>query len=157
MDYNLHKSNSTYFSDMDVSRLQLATCLFKRGLHKLQFNPQEPLLKNQKPGRFGIYFGGVQCSFRREIKPGQSAEIWSRVLAWDGKWLYLVTHFVEAGAEKPKGYWLQPWKKGGKAKAAEANGHIEGRRTPSKAILATAISKYAFSFAIIPVRKSHNS
>ena len=143
MDYNLHKSNSTYFGDLDISRMHLACCLFKRGFHKLHFNPSEPLLKDQKPGRFGIYFGGVQCSFRREIRPGQKVEIWSRVLAWDGKWLYLVSHFVEAGAAKPRGYWLQPWRKGGssQAKAAEANDHDEGPRKPSKAIIATSISK----------------
>lgn len=54
----------------------------------------------------------------------------SRVLAWDKKWLYMVTHFVEKRkGGKPPTY--QPWKKVDEAKTDQA----------SPLVYATAISK----------------
>lgn len=43
---------------------------------------------------FTIKLGGVTCTFKREIKPYQRYEMWTRVLSWDAKWLYTITHFV---------------------------------------------------------------
>jgi hypothetical protein len=101
-DYNIHKSNSTYFSDLDISRCNLVTCLFQDGLAKLRTETVEG-----ESGRLGIMLGSVTCSFRREIKPYERFEVWSRVLCWDRKWLYVVSHFVKKGTVKPKGYTLQ--------------------------------------------------
>ncbi|KAL1880361.1 hypothetical protein Plec18167_003765 [Paecilomyces lecythidis] len=41
--------------------------------------------------------GAVSCSFKREIKPYRKFETWTRVVSWDDKWIYMVTHFVEKG------------------------------------------------------------
>ncbi|OBT54284.1 hypothetical protein VE04_05725 [Pseudogymnoascus sp. 24MN13] len=57
-------------------------------------------------GQWGIMLGGVHCSFKREIKPYEKYEMWSRMLAWDRKWLYVVTHFVKAGTARPAGWTL---------------------------------------------------
>ena len=124
--------------------MHLVACLFKRGLHKAHFLTDGLPLPNEKPGRLGIFFGGVQCSFRREVRPGQKVQIWTRVLAWDRKWLYLVSHFVEDGVLPPKGYWLQPWRKGGEMMRNVGVGAGAGRekRVPDKAVLATSVSKY---------------
>lgn len=152
MDYNLHKSNSMYFQDLDISRMHAMCCVLRSGLHKTHFQTTPEVQESaKKGGRFAIIFGGIQCSFRREIKPYQSYEIWTRILAWDRKWLYLVSHIVKKGAVKPKGYTMQPWKKGAKAKTKEdkdirangnANGSAESMRAPHPAILATSVSKY---------------
>lgn len=87
--------------------------------------------------------GGVTCHFKREIKPHQAFEIWTRVLCWDRKWLYLVSHFVEERKVKPKGYTLQPWKKGNpRSDDGKRKGDVE--KTPHPAIFASSIAKYVF-------------
>jgi len=68
-------------------------------------------------GTYIIALGGVSCHFKREIKPYERYDIWTRVLAWDRKWIYLVSHFVAAGTVQPTDWLLQPWKNGkGKSK-----------------------------------------
>ncbi|MGI4816130.1 MAG: acyl-CoA thioesterase [Janthinobacterium lividum] len=151
-DYNLHKSNSTYFSDLDISRMHHVACLMKRGLHKAHYNPAKNA-DGTKKGKFGVMLGGVTCSFKNEIKPYEAYEIWTRVLSWDKKWLYLLSHIVKKGAVMPKGYTLQPQKKMGKGSmqspaAASTNGNVNGAAAPPQvphpAIFATSIAKYVF-------------
>jgi len=105
-------------------------------------------------GRFGFVLGGIECNYRREIKPYEKYEMWTRVLAWDKKWLYIVSHFVKKGAIKPQGYtlsngkWFGPesatkrHQKSGGDRAHVANG--KAASVPNKAIYASAISKYVF-------------
>ena len=92
-------------------------------------------------------------NFRREIKPYEGFEMWTRLLSWDRKWFYGVTHFVKKGAVKPTGYLLQPWKKGGKTTTSDANEHDTNMTTnadatanpiPQPFIFASGISKYVF-------------
>lgn len=42
--------------------------------------------------------GGTTCTFKKEIPPLAKVEIWTRVLSWDEKWIYLISHFVKPGA-----------------------------------------------------------
>lgn len=44
--------------------------------------------------------GGTTCTFKREIKPLAEVEIWTRILTWDEKWVYLVSWFVKPGGGK---------------------------------------------------------
>ncbi len=156
-DYNMHKSNSTYFSDLDISRTHLVSCLctpiFRNGLK------DDP--KGTK-GKIAVMLGAVGCTFRKEIRPGQGFEIWSRFLAWDRKWMYIVSHFVRKGEVRPDGFTLQGNEEGGEGwfgprrkgtRKEEQNGQAnEPTRTatntspdpPHPAIFATAISKYVF-------------
>ncbi|KAJ4298050.1 hypothetical protein N0V90_005949 [Kalmusia sp. IMI 367209] len=84
LDFNFHKSNSTYFTDLDISRAYLSGALFA------------PLfLRKAANERCNMIVGAVSCSFRRELKPYQAYEAWTKVVSWDDKWLYMVTHFVE--------------------------------------------------------------
>ncbi|KAI0906235.1 capsule polysaccharide biosynthesis protein [Ustulina deusta] len=104
VDYNIHKSNSTYFADLDVSRTHLVGHLLGRGCRALHANASTKLVRDPSDparaakGAFGVVLGGVQCSFKKELKPYQRFEMWSRILSWDRKWMYIVTHFVEPGA-----------------------------------------------------------
>lgn len=85
--------------------------------------------------------GGVSCSFRREIKPYQRYEIWTRVLCWDEKWLYLVSHFVKADSVRPRSYRLSGCQSAsGKRPKASSLAGAEMK----KLIFASAISKYVF-------------
>ncbi|KAL8848309.1 MAG: hypothetical protein Q9221_006663 [Calogaya cf. arnoldii] len=108
-DYNLHKSNSTYFSDFDVGRMHLIICLFGAGIAKTGNELWKGDGRNG-PKRLAVMMGGVNINFRKEIMPGQAYEMWSRVLCWDRKWIYTVTYFVRKGVVKPKGWLLQPWR-----------------------------------------------
>ncbi|KAH0612311.1 uncharacterized protein H6S33_010363 [Morchella sextelata] len=109
-DLNLHKSNSTYFSDLDIARTHLICHLIKRSLRT----------------RRSLYvaLAGVSCLFRREIKPFEKYEIVSRLLGWDGKWVWVVSHFVSIRKDK------------------------DG----SRKIFASALSKYVFKMGRITVK-----
>lgn len=121
-DYNMHKSNSTYFSDLDVSRTALVTRLYSPGVGLVSKElDQEFLVASRKEGKkppkrlpVMVVLGSVYCSFKREIKPFELYEISSRVIAWDKKWMYILTTFVRP--------------------AKRADGQ--------KTLLATALSKY---------------
>jgi len=89
----MHKSNSTYFSDLDLSRLIVTTGVYSPGLGILK----RSLEKDGYRGRMGVILGSVFCSFRREIKPYELYEVQSRVLSWDGKWLYIGSWFLKEG------------------------------------------------------------
>ncbi|KAI0383329.1 capsule polysaccharide biosynthesis protein [Hypomontagnella monticulosa] len=149
VDYNVHKSNSTYFADLDVSRSHLVTHLFARGCQGLANNAKTRLVMDPadptKParGRFGVMLGAVHCSFKKELQPYQRFEMWSRVLCWDRKWMYIVTHFVERGAVKPRS-----WDAGRYGATRNTEGKPEDWE---KKIHATAISKYVFKVGRLTV------
>ncbi|KAL9068024.1 MAG: hypothetical protein Q9161_006469 [Pseudevernia consocians] len=154
-DYNLHKSNSTYFSDFDVGRLELIVSLCTHGIEETR---KELALEEREgrgegamgKGRFEVRLGGVSCQFRKEIKPYEKFEVWTRVLCWDRKWLYVICHFIKPGVTLPKIYTLQPWRKGRQQKdhGPEGNRRANGNATPAQAphpaIFATGIAKYVF-------------
>ncbi|KAH8598434.1 hypothetical protein B0O99DRAFT_699768 [Bisporella sp. PMI_857] len=127
LDFNLHKSNSTYFTDLDVSRAYLSGVLFG------------PLFLGGIDGRrCNFIVGNVSCSFRREIKPYQRYEIWTRVASWDDKWIYMVTHFVERYDHKSARCVLQP------GTSTKRNGeHTKPRRAKGDSrVLASAITQF---------------
>ncbi|CZR53356.1 uncharacterized protein PAC_03234 [Phialocephala subalpina] len=164
-DFNLHKSNSTYFSDLDVSRHHLVACLFREGLAHLLENDDAILDLEGKPatGHRFMMVGSVSCSFKREIKPYVGYEVWSRVLCWDRKWIYVVSHFVKKGTAKPRWYVMQESGEifvsifgGGSTSEEERdflfeNGHVPREKPavmagfgdmPDKAIYASGIVRY---------------
>jgi hypothetical protein len=156
-DYNFHKSNSTYFTDLDVSRSHLVTALLRQSVRDLVLNPRLIVGPDGKPskGSWAVMLGAVQCSFKREIKPYEGYEMWTRLLCWDRKWIYTVTHFVAKGAVKPDGVTLDDgsaqskfwWPKGRKGSGkkdmfSDENGAVITSGIPSKAIFATSIAKY---------------
>lgn len=116
-DLNGHKSNSTYFSDLDIARTHLVAHLTKRSF-QIRKKRGDPLMY--------VALAGVCCLFRREIKPFARYEIRSRVLGWDGKWVFVVSHFVTPG-----------WKPDSKDK-----GHK---------IFASSLSKYVFKSGRVTV------
>ncbi|KAF4281925.1 hypothetical protein KXX16_009154 [Aspergillus fumigatus] len=99
-DYIMHKSNSTYFTDLDASRSYLLSALCYDGLVTVD----RELAAEGKKGMLAAIIGSVTTSFKKEIRIFQEYEVWSRILTWDRKWLYIVTHFVQKGSAKPTGY-----------------------------------------------------
>lgn len=92
-DYNLHKSNSTFFTDLDVSRTALATKLLQPGMRE----GAAKLEKEGYKGRVNAILGSVHCSYHKEIYPYEKYEIRSRVLGWDKKWLLIGSWFIRPG------------------------------------------------------------
>lgn len=141
-DYNFHKSNSTYLADLDVARANFVACLIRTGLARLNRGDEEGLPQDatKTKARYGLALGGVSCFFQRQIEPLQQFEIYTRLLAWDRKWIYLVSHIVKKGAIKPDSYVLQPWKKS-KRRSEDVEKDDEDL---SKHILATSVARYVF-------------
>lgn len=164
-DYNLHKSNSTYFADLDVARTHCVSHLLKPGLDALSANARTRVVRDKNgdvvKGGMGIGFGAVFCSFRREVRPFQGYEMWTRVLSWDRKWLYLVTYYVVKGKVKPTSWdsGSAGWFGGLRQKKTTKNTTTgleegEGSAEWDKYVIATAVSKYVFKVGRFTVHPS---
>ena len=103
--------------------------------------------------------GGVNCPFKRELRPYLKYEIWTRVSSWDEKWVYIISHIVKPGNVSPTTYFDQLWRNGGKrfSKNAASDSDISNQARGSAdfsdssstlsvhpAIYAVSIAKYAF-------------
>ncbi|CRG86504.1 hypothetical protein PISL3812_03510 [Talaromyces islandicus] len=135
-DFNFHKSNSTYFTDLDTSRAHLLAFLCFKGMVKLD----KELSADGKKGILTVMLGSTQTSFKREIPTLQPYEVWSRILTWDQKWLYIVTHFVQHGRITPTASVASMKADSGasKSKTPLASKDVES------SIFATSISKCVF-------------
>ncbi|KAF2016473.1 hypothetical protein BU24DRAFT_422817 [Aaosphaeria arxii CBS 175.79] len=154
-DYNIHKSNSTYFADFDISRTHLFTAIIRNGIKKNsrlygKGKKAETLGREEGPrGKHYIALGGVSCLFKKEIPPLAKYEMWTRLLCWDRKWFYLVTHVVKPGVGKPSKFSLQPWRKGEAAIEGEDDEKV--RQKLQGAIYATSLAKYVIKRGRITV------
>lgn len=107
-----------------------------------------------KAPQFGLALGAVSCSFRKEVLPYQHYEMWSKILSWDEKWVYIVTHFVRKDAAKPRAFSLYPASKAAaspQTKSSNDNTLDIGRDEVTadhfsceKGLFATALSKCVF-------------
>jgi hypothetical protein len=132
IDYNLHKSNSTFFNDLDDNRTELMLALFK--------NVVKPV-KDGKETLKGKMFvlGGTSCIFKKAITPLARYEISSRVLCWDTKWVYVVSHFTKPGSNKPTHFLV------GSQSNKTVSSSVKGDHGDQQdRIYATAITKYVF-------------
>ncbi|KAM7218700.1 hypothetical protein V8F06_005854 [Rhypophila decipiens] len=147
-DYNMHKSNSTYFADLDVSRSHLATHLLGPAMFLIGDNAKNKLVLDKEgnvvKGGFGMGLGAVFCSFRKEIAPLQGYEMWSRILSWDRKWLYIITHYVVKGKVRPTKYDSTKMGPTRPRMVDSETGKPVSQEDWSKYVIATAISKYVF-------------
>lgn len=144
-DYNLHKSNSTYFSDLDVARSHILCALLEPGIYRIRHNIEERLvvMSDGSPvnGRYSFALGATACNFKREIGIYEPYEMWSRLLCWDKKWMYFVTHFVKIGTVKPSAYILTDGSWFGKGYRTVQGDANENQEVDEKAIFASAVSK----------------
>ena len=75
--------------------------------------------------------------------------MWTRVLSWDEKWIYILTHFVKKDSVKPEEFTLYPEQNVGlknskaKSQVKDENHHSNGVDL-NKAIVATALSRCVF-------------
>ncbi|PWY88190.1 hypothetical protein BO70DRAFT_309720 [Aspergillus heteromorphus CBS 117.55] len=98
LDFNIHKSNSTYFSDLDVSRTALMSSIVVKGAALLE----KRLGEQGKKGFLGFILGSVYTTFKREIPAYTKYEIKSHVASFDQKWIYIVTYFLKPSTGSSK-------------------------------------------------------
>lgn len=141
--YKTTETNSSYFSDIDIARTHLVCTLFSTGIEYMR-GGTAAITGSNRP-LFGLALGAVSCSFKRELKPYETYELWTRILSWDEKWIYIVTHFVRKGAVMPSKYTLYPQqnqddvgdkRRGSATSLDSADGN--------EAVVATALSKCVF-------------
>lgn len=95
IDMYMHKLNSTYFLDLDIARTKLLTRLFQTFWWWSYDNGHEKSKKKHSLANIPyVPVAIVQCQFKRELKPFQKFKISSRVLAWDRKWLFVMSKFM---------------------------------------------------------------
>jgi hypothetical protein len=73
IDYNLHKSNSAFISDLVDNRTELMLVLFKDVLSPYKCGKNTLTQK-------AINLGGTSCTFKKPIPPFARYEISSRIL-----------------------------------------------------------------------------
>ncbi|CCH43387.1 putative secreted protein [Wickerhamomyces ciferrii] len=87
-DAYCHKSNSTYFHELDISRARLMVSRLQKFFMFYQTEsktwPYVPL-------------ANIFVTFKKEIKPFQSYQVKHRILGWDRKWLFILSKFVSTG------------------------------------------------------------
>jgi len=93
LDVNIHKSNSTFFADADISRAELLSRLFSQALVDVTATAGASGGRRPKPAN--LILAGSQGRFLRELKPFQSYDVVSRILAWDDANLHVATYFVQ--------------------------------------------------------------
>ncbi|KAF2500054.1 hypothetical protein BU16DRAFT_578081 [Lophium mytilinum] len=140
VDYNLHKSNSTFFNDLDDNRTELMLALFKNVMA-----PQKQGKSTLKPKTINL--GGTACIFKKPIAPFARYEISSRVLCWDQKWIYVVSHFTKPGANKPTAFVL------GSQTPSSQMARVVGKadEASEEGVYASAIAKYVFKAGRVTV------
>ena len=130
------ESNSTYFQDVDIARAHLICTLFSRGIEQARDSKGSDSIGGGDK-TFVVALGAVSCSFRKEVNPFEKYEMWTRVLSWDQKWVYIVTHFVRKGAVSPRKLTLYPGQK-------NPNGGQSFVDNKEDAVIASALSKVVF-------------
>lgn len=107
--------------------------LFSRGIDYAR-NTKSGGIIGVSDGMIGLALGAVSCSFRKEVKPFQPYELWTRILSWDQKWIYVVTHFVRKDAVKPRSLTLLPGQ-------VQRQGNLKDLVKKEDAIFASGLSK----------------
>ena len=126
VDLMFHKTNSSYFADLDEARLRVLARVFPECF--AMFHSNKPLL----------VLGSTACVFFKSILPMQPYELHTQILCWDQKWLYIATYFLVSGGSKKLLY------------TRDTGGDIE--EVKKKIVLAAAVTKYCFKKGRLTVK-----
>ncbi|PNP46854.1 hypothetical protein TGAMA5MH_01806 [Trichoderma gamsii] len=109
IDMNLHKSNSTFFTDLDISRIKLMGRIIAPAWPmdnmEIEYKGRDGTNKKEKvKGRPALILGATHTSFKRELRPYASYNVESRILGWDSRWIYVGSWFLSKSTSKKKVY-----------------------------------------------------
>lgn len=102
IDMYLHKSNSTYFLDLDIARTKLVCIIFQKLFYNYYDNTKGEFKGKAVSNLPFVPVGTVQSTFKHELTVFSRFTISSRVLAWDEKWLFVLSKFVTKKNGKEK-------------------------------------------------------
>lgn len=88
-DLYLHKNNATYFTELDISRGDLMTKIFQKMFVESK-NPLTP--KGSWPY---LPVANVFTNFLKQINPFEKYNVYSSVICWDDKWIYVLSRFTK--------------------------------------------------------------
>ncbi|CUM63478.1 uncharacterized protein PRCAT00001053001 [Priceomyces carsonii] len=94
IDPYFHKSNSTYFIDLDIARTDTVTKIFQKAFFDAYSNDSGEFKSKSLANFPYVPIATIQCVFKAELTLFQRYEIKSRVMAWDNKWLFVLSKFV---------------------------------------------------------------
>ena len=82
-DVNLHMNNGRYLAFMDLGRLHLVAQIGLLGI----------ILRR----RWGAALGAAEINFIRPLAPFQKFDLVTRIVTWDGKYVYMEHRFESGG------------------------------------------------------------
>lgn len=94
-DMFLHKSNSSYFIDLDIARTKLLCLVLQTGFYSYMDNDYKDYKRRLV---FHVPYtpvAEVECLFKKELKLFEKYQVVSRIGAWDDKWVYVISKFVK--------------------------------------------------------------
>lgn len=94
IDMFVHKSNSTYFADLDLARTDLVLKVFQRYFFQEYDNDFNDFKGSSVKNFPYVPIAMVECTFKKELKLLERFDIVSKVVAWDDKWLFVMSEFV---------------------------------------------------------------
>jgi hypothetical protein len=102
IDMYLHKSNSTYFADLDMARTNLVCKVLQKTFYHCYDNVTGEF-KSKSIANFPfVPVATVQSTFKQELNVFTPFRIDSRFLAWDKKWVYVISKFVTGSGKSEK-------------------------------------------------------
>lgn len=106
LDMYFHKSYSSYFPDLDISRTTTIFRVFQQ-LFIDYYDNVHGEFKRKGVANYPYFpIETVQCSFNRDLNPFQRYRISSRIFAWDKKWLFILSKFTTGSDEQLHAYAL---------------------------------------------------
>ncbi|ODA79277.1 hypothetical protein RJ55_04870 [Drechmeria coniospora] len=95
----MHKSNSTYFTDLDVARIKLLGRIiapaWPMNNMRIEYKGRDGIARRERVrGRAALVLGATYTSFKREMAAFASYDVESRILGWDSRWLFVGSWFV---------------------------------------------------------------
>lgn len=104
----------------------------------------QELTAEGKSGMMAAIIGSVTTSFKKEIRIFQKYEVWSRVLTWDKKWIYIVSHFVQKERRQRKDLVTHQLSTGMFSGNCRASKSGSTAKPALPVVFATSVSKYVF-------------
>ncbi|KEQ90226.1 hypothetical protein AUEXF2481DRAFT_579268 [Aureobasidium subglaciale EXF-2481] len=94
-DFMGHKSNASYYSDLDIARSDMILRLLSSGMARLSKGhaPRAPGAPELKGKVFPVLCAST-TNYQREIAPYQLYQMETSILSWDRKWMYIRTEFI---------------------------------------------------------------
>lgn len=146
LDFFMHKSNSTYPSDLDYARGYILSRIFGPSLGASAWTVWARAFRADLPMP---YLAGVAFSFRKGILGYSRYSIVTRILDWDDKWIWLVSYFTRPS--KPTSTLKLTLTSKSKKVLATGQDHLDSEKEALASISASASGSEVLTCAVSKV------